>query len=38
LITHVEKLKGNSKFEVKSPTVITGVRGTVFEVVVKEKQ
>ncbi len=37
LIAHVEKLQGNSKFEVRTPTALTGVRGTVFEVVVKEK-
>jgi hypothetical protein len=37
LIAHVEKLQGKSKFEVKTPTSLTGVRGTVFEVTVKEK-
>jgi ferric-dicitrate binding protein FerR (iron transport regulator) len=37
LIAHVEKLKGHSRFEVKSPTALTGVRGTVFEVTVCEK-
>ena len=37
LVAHVEKLQGNSKFEVKTPTALTGVRGTVFEVTVKEK-
>ena len=37
LIAHVEKLQGKSKFEVKTPTVLTGVRGTVFEVVVRSK-
>jgi hypothetical protein len=37
LIAHVEKLQGKSRFEVKTPTALTGVRGTVFEVVVKEK-
>ncbi len=35
LIAHVEKLQGNSKFEVRTPTALTGVRGTVFEVTVK---
>jgi len=33
----VESLKGSGKFEVKTPTALTGVRGTVFEVTVKEK-
>ena len=37
MIAHVEKLKGESKFEVRTPTVLTGVRGTVFEVVVRGK-
>jgi hypothetical protein len=37
ILVKVESLKGNSKFEVKSPTALTGVRGTIFEVTVKEK-
>jgi len=37
ILVKVESLKGNSRFEVKSPTALTGVRGTVFEVTVKEK-
>jgi len=37
LIAHVEKLSGKSSFEVQTPTALTGVRGTVFEVVVREK-
>ncbi|MEI7750912.1 MAG: FecR domain-containing protein [Candidatus Omnitrophota bacterium] len=37
ILVKVEALKGNSKFEVKSPTALTGVRGTIFEVTVKEK-
>jgi len=37
VMVHVEKLKGNSRFEVKTPTALTGVRGTTFEVTVKEK-
>jgi hypothetical protein len=37
VLVHVEKLEGRSKFEVKTPTALTGVRGTTFEVTVKEK-
>jgi hypothetical protein len=37
ILVKAEALKGNSKFEVKSPTALTGVRGTMFEVTVKEK-
>jgi hypothetical protein len=37
ILVDVKSLKGNSKFEVRTPTSITGVRGTVFEVTVKEK-
>ncbi|MEI7751999.1 MAG: FecR domain-containing protein, partial [Candidatus Omnitrophota bacterium] len=37
ILVKVEALKGNSKFEVKTPTALTGVRGTLFEVAVKEK-
>ena len=32
-----EKLKGNSSFQVKTPTSICGVRGTLFEVTVEAK-
>jgi hypothetical protein len=38
VMVHAEKLQGKSKFEVKTPTVLTGVRGTIFEVTVKEKR
>ncbi len=37
ILVKVEALKGNSRFEVRTPTALTGVRGTVFEVTVKEK-
>ena len=37
ILVKVEALKGNSKFEVRTPTALTGVRGTLFEVSVKEK-
>jgi len=37
VLVHASKLQGNSKFEVRTPTTLTGVRGTVFEVVVKER-
>jgi len=37
ILVKVEALKGNSKFEVRTPTALTGVRGTTFEVTVKEK-
>ena len=33
---HVQKLKGDSKFEVETPTATTGVRGTDFTVEVRE--
>ncbi len=32
ILIQAEKLQGNSKFEVRTPTSTTGVRGTVFEV------
>ncbi len=32
ILVHAEKLQGNSKFEVRTPTSTTGVRGTLFEV------
>ncbi len=32
VMVHAEKLRGNSKFEVRTPTSTTGVRGTMFEV------
>ena len=32
MLLKVEPLKGNSKFEVKTPTAVTSVHGTVFEV------
>ncbi len=32
ILVHAQKLQGNSKFEVRTPTSTTGVRGTVFEV------
>ncbi len=32
VMIHAEKLHGNSKFEVRTPTSTTGVRGTMFEV------
>ncbi len=32
VLVHAEKLHGNSKFEVRTPTSTTGVRGTLFEV------
>lgn len=34
VLVRVKKLQGNSKFEVKTPTSTTGVRGTVFRVTV----
>ena len=37
ILVKVEALKGNGKFEVRTPTALTGVRGTIFEVTVKEK-
>jgi hypothetical protein len=37
MLIQVEKLKGNSRFEVRTPTALTGVRGTIFEIIVKEK-
>jgi hypothetical protein len=37
VLIHAEKLKGKSKFEVRTPTSTTGVRGTIFEVAVEEK-
>ena len=38
VLVYAEKLRGDSKFEVKTPTATTGVRGTVFEVSVEEKK
>jgi hypothetical protein len=32
VITRAEKLQGESKFNIRTPTVVAGVRGTVFEV------
>ena len=32
VLVHAEKLQGDSKFEVRTPTSTTGVRGTIFEV------
>ena len=32
IMVHAQKLQGNSKFEVRTPTSTTGVRGTVFEI------
>ena len=37
VLIRAQKLKGNSKFEVKTPTSTSGVRGTVFEVNVEEE-
>jgi hypothetical protein len=37
VLVHAGKLQGASKFEVSTPTALTGVRGTIFEVTVKEK-
>ena len=37
VLVHAQKLRGESKFEVRTPTSTTGVRGTVFEVSVEEK-
>ena len=37
VLVQAQKLQGGSKFEVRTPTTLTGVRGTVFEVTVKEK-
>lgn len=36
VLVHAEKLKNDSKFEVRTPTSTTGVRGTIFEVSVEE--
>lgn len=38
VMVHVEKLEGDSKFEVRTPTATMGVRGTVFEVIVEEEK
>ncbi len=35
ILIQVQKLQGDSKFEVRTPTSTTGVRGTVFEVSVE---
>ena len=35
VLVHAEKLEGASRFEVKTPTSTTGVRGTMFEVSVE---
>lgn len=37
VLIKAEKLKGNSSFQVKTPTSICGVRGTLFEVTVEAK-
>jgi len=37
VLIKAEKLKGNSSFQVKTPTSICAVRGTVFEVTVEAK-
>lgn len=37
VMVYVEKLEGDSKFEVRTPTGTMGVRGTVFEVIVEPK-
>jgi hypothetical protein len=37
VIIKAEKLRGNSSFQVKTPTSICGVRGTLFEVTVEAK-
>jgi hypothetical protein len=37
VLVQTQKLQGDSKFEVRTPTALTGVRGTIFEVTVKEK-
>jgi hypothetical protein len=37
VLVHAGKLQGASRFEVRTPTALTGVRGTIFEVTVKEK-
>lgn len=36
ILVKAEKLSGESKFEVKTPTSIVGIRGTTFEVQVSE--
>jgi len=36
VLVKAEKLQGDSKFEVKTPTSIVGIRGTVFEVQVSQ--
>ncbi len=36
VLVHAQKLKADSKFEVRTPTGTAGVRGTVFEVSVEE--
>lgn len=38
ILVRAEKLQGNSKFEVRTPTSTTGVRGTVFEVQIEENE
>ena len=37
MLVHAEKLRKDSRFEVKTPTATTGVKGTVFEVSVDEE-
>jgi len=37
VLVHAGKLEGKSKFEVSTPQAISGVRGTIFEVTVKER-
>jgi len=36
VLVHAEKLNADSKFEVRTPTAVTGVRGTIFEVAVEK--
>lgn len=38
LLVKVEALKGSSKFEVRTPTAQTGVRGTEFEIAVEDDE
>ncbi len=38
VLVHAEKLNADSKFEVRTPTTTTGVRGTVFEVEVEKSE
>ena len=38
ILIKAEKLRGDSTFEVKTPTTIAGIRGTIFEVNVDKEQ